>query len=206
MINHNGGHVIFGIEPDGRFVGQHVTDGTLEDVAQELRGIEPPVLPTIERIVVGEGREVIVVSVGIGHSQPFTHPGQGYRRVRFLDNRQFHGNAFSLFQRAQRLLLDHMPIAGRFEQGRMERVDEPEYSPLAFREAIANVICHRDYASGGSSIGVAMYDDRLEVTSSGTLHFGFTPQSLFLAHESRPWNPLIASVLRRNSQNGPLKS
>ena len=311
MINHKGGRVIFGIEPDGRFVGQQVTDRTLEDVAQELRGIEPPVFPSIERVVVGEGREVIVVSVGTGHSQPYTHHGQGYRRVgatnqtltreeynrillerlhadsrwelqpaagwsvmdldleeirktleagiqigrieepetrdpeailrglglvkqgvllraavvlfgredrllpdftqcllrvarfrgtekgEFLDNRQFHGNAFSLFQRAQRFLLDHMPIAGRFEQGRMERVDEPAYSPLAFREAIANAICHRDYASGGSSIGVAMYDDRLEVTSSGTLHFGFTPQSLFLAHESRPWNPLIASIFYR---------
>lgn len=42
-----------------------------------------------------------------------------------------------------------------------------------------------------------MYDDRLEVTSSGTLHFGFTPQALFEPHESRPWNPLIASVFYR---------
>ena len=79
----------------------------------------------------------------------------------------------------------------------MVRIDEPAYSPLAFREAIANAICHRDYASGGSSIGVAIYDDRLEVTSSGMLHFGITPQSLFEPHESRPWNPLIASVFYR---------
>jgi ATP-dependent DNA helicase RecG len=42
-----------------------------------------------------------------------------------------------------------------------------------------------------------MYDDRLEVTSSGTLHFGLTPQALFEPHESRPWNPLIASVFFR---------
>jgi len=90
-----------------------------------------------------------------------------------------------------------MPIAGRFEPSRMERIDEPLYPPLALREAIANAICHRDYATGGSSIGVAMYDDRLEVTSSGTLHFGFTPQALFEPHESRPWNPLIASVFYR---------
>lgn len=46
-------------------------------------------------------------------------------------------------------------------------------------------------------MGVAMYDDRLEVTSSGSLHFGFTPESLFEPHESRPWNPLIASVFYR---------
>jgi ATP-dependent DNA helicase RecG len=122
---------------------------------------------------------------------------RGSEKGEFLDNRQFHGHAFDLFQRAQRFILDHMPIAGRFEPGRMERIDEPAYSPLAFREAIANAICHRDYATGGSSIGVSMYDDRLEVTSSGTLHFGFTPQALFEPHESRPWNPLIASVFYR---------
>ena len=37
-------------------------------------------------------------------------------------------------------------------------------------------------------------DDRLEVTSSGRLHFGLTPEALFEPHESLPWNPLIARV------------
>jgi ATP-dependent DNA helicase RecG len=58
-------------------------------------------------------------------------------------------------------------------------------------------ICHRDYSIGGGSIGVALYDDRLEVTSSGTLHFGLTPAALFEPHESLPWNPLVASVFYR---------
>lgn len=311
MLNHRGGRVLFGVEADSRVVGQQVSDHTLEDIAQELREIEPAAFPAIERVVVGGGREVLVVSIGIGRSQPYTYRGQAYRRVgatnqvlsrdeynrvllerlhadsrwelqpalgwsvsdldheeirrtleagihvgrieepdtrdpqsilrglglmkqdtlfraavvlfgradrllpdftqcvlrvarfrgtqkgEFLDNRQFYGHAFDLFQRAQRFLIDHMPIAGRFEPGRMERIDEPAYSPLAFREAIANAICHRDYETGGSSIGVAIYDDRLEVTSSGVLHFGITPQALFEPHQSRPWNPLIASVFYR---------
>lgn len=311
MLNHRGGRVLFGVEAGGRVVGQQVSDRTLEEIAQEIREIEPPTFPGIERVVVGGGRQVIVVSVGAGASQPYSIRGQAYRRVgatnqamsrdeynrfllerlhadsrweiqpaarwsvsdldreeirrtleagiqagriedpdtrdpltilrglglvkedvllraavvlfgradrllpdfaqcllrvarfrgtekgEFLDNRQFHGHAFDLFQRAQRFLLDHMPIAGRFEPGRMERIDGPAYLPLAFREAVANAICHRDYSTGGSSIGVAIYDDRLEVTSSGTLHFGFTPQALFEPHESRPWNPLIASVFYR---------
>ena len=83
--------------------------------------------------------------------------------------------------------------------GRLSRIDEPANPLLAFREAIANENCHRDYASGGSAIGVAIYDDRLEVTSSGTLHFGCTPPRLFDRHESqpRPWNSLIAIVYYR---------
>lgn len=39
---------------------------------------------------------------------------------------------------------------------------------------------------------MAVYDDRLEVTSPGGLHFGLTPAELFEPHVSRPWNPLIA--------------
>lgn len=76
-------------------------------------------------------------------------------------------------------------------------MDSPLYPPEALREALANAICHRDYAVGGGSIGIGVYDDRLEVTSTGGLHFGLTPEMLFEPHESRPWNPLIARVFYR---------
>ena len=46
-------------------------------------------------------------------------------------------------------------------------------------------------------MAVAIYDDRLEITSSGTLHFGLTAEQLFVLHESLPWNPLIADVFYR---------
>ena len=65
------------------------------------------------------------------------------------------------------------------------------------REALANALCHRDYSIGGGSVGIAVYDDRLEITSSGSLHFGLTPEKLFSPHESRPWNPLIARTFYR---------
>lgn len=115
----------------------------------------------------------------------------------FLDNRQFNGSAFGLLASAERFLRDTLPIAGRFESGRMARIDEPLYPPLATREAIANALCHRDYAMGGGSVGIAVYDDRLEVTSTGPLHFGLTPDDLFGPHESRQWNPLIARTFYR---------
>ena len=122
---------------------------------------------------------------------------RGVDKMRFLDNRQFNGNAFALLAHAERFLRDTLPIAGRFEQDRFERIDEPLYPPLATREALANALCHRDYSIGGGSIGIAVYDDRLEVTSAGSLHFGLTPEELFAPHESRPWNPLIARTFYR---------
>ena len=107
------------------------------------------------------------------------------------------GNALTLLGHAERFLCETLPIASRFESGRMQRIDDPLYPPLATREAIANALCHRDYAMAGGSIGLAVYDDRLEVTSTGPLHFGLTPEDLFRPHESRPWNPLIASTFYR---------
>ena len=124
---------------------------------------------------------------------------RGLDRMEFLDNRQFNDNAFTLLASAERFLRDTLPIAGRFEQDRFERIDEPLYPPLATREALANALCHRDYSIGGGSVGIAVYDDRLEVTSSGSLHFGLTPEKLFAPHESRPWNPLIARTFYRRS-------
>ena len=122
---------------------------------------------------------------------------RGTTRSEFLDSRQFHGNALELLQVAQRFLVESLPIAGRILPGLFERVDEPLYPPAALREAVANAICHRDYSMGGGSIGIGIYDDRLEVTSTGSLHFGLTPAMLFEPHESRPWNPLIARVFYR---------
>lgn len=122
---------------------------------------------------------------------------RGTDRTEFLDNRQFHGNAFVLLRAAERFLRDSLPIAGRIEAERFERIDEPLVPPLATREALANALCHRDYSIGGGSIGVAIYDNRLEITSTGTLHFGLTPEKLFAPHESIPWNPLIADAFYR---------
>ena len=311
FLNQGGGQVLFGITSAGVVVGQQVSERTIEELSAELRLIDPPAFPTVERVPVDGGRDVIVVSTAQGGSRPYTYRGSAYRRVgnttlalsadeynrmlfermhseqrwenqpaagwsvddldvaeirrtvaeavrrgrleepvggepydllrglgllrdgallraaavlfgsperlefempqcllcvarfrgldrmEFLDNRQFNGNAFTLLANAERFLRGTLPIAGRFEQGRFERIDEPLYPPLATREALANALCHRDYSIGGGSVGIAVYDDRLEVTSSGSLHFGLTPEKLFSPHESRPWNPLIARTFYR---------
>ena len=311
MLNQRGGHVLFGITPEGLVVGQDVRERTIEEVSAEIQRIDPPAFPEIKRIRVSGERDVIAARVSSGSSPPYQYRGVSYRRVgnttrrmsadeynrmlfermhterrwenqpangwtvddldtaeirntiaeavrigrlnepgsrepeellrglglmregvlfraaavlfgnadriecdmpqcllrvarfrgidrtEFLDNRQFNGNAFSLLASAERFLRDSLPIASRFESGRMQRIDEPLYPPLATREALANALCHRDYAMGGGSIGLAVYDDRLEVTSTGPLHFGLTPEDLFGPHESRPWNPLIARTFYR---------
>jgi ATP-dependent DNA helicase RecG len=122
---------------------------------------------------------------------------KGRDKTEFLDNRQEYGNAFDLLVRGQRFLRDHLPVASRVIPGLFERADDPVYPPEALREALANAICHRDYAAGGGSVCLALYDDRLEIASTGPLPFGQTPADLMKPHPSRPWNPLIAAVFHR---------
>ncbi len=122
---------------------------------------------------------------------------RGVDKSEFIDNRQEVGNAFDLLARGQRFLRDHLPVAGRIVPGLFERVDEPIYPPEALREALANALCHREYGSHGGSAAIAIYDDRLEISSTGGLHFGLTVDDLSRPHISQPWNPLIASVFYR---------
>lgn len=122
---------------------------------------------------------------------------RGNDKSEFIDNRQEYGNAFQLLIRAQRFLRDHLPVAGRVVPNLFERVDDPLYPTEALREALANALCHRDYGIPGGAVSVAIFDDRLEISSTGILPFGLTPEDLTRTHRSRPWNPLIAQVFFR---------
>ena len=79
FLNQRGGQVLFGVTPDGAVAGQQVSERTIEELATELRQIDPPALPTVDRVPTNSGREVIVVSAGQGASRPYT-----YRRIPYL--------------------------------------------------------------------------------------------------------------------------
>ncbi|MGH2542552.1 MAG: ATP-binding protein, partial [Ardenticatenaceae bacterium] len=89
----------------------------------------------------------------------------------------------------------HLPVAGRIQAGLFEREDEPLFPLEALREALVNAICHRDYALPGGAVSLAIFDDRLEIWSDGTLPSGLRVDDLKRDHQSRPRNPLVASVL-----------
>ena len=316
LANGQGGFVVFGVTPAGKLVGQKVTDRTLEELAQEFQGFEPPLFPQLQRIQITEGDstglEALLVQVERATHTPVTYRGVPYERVlnttrvmpranyqrllieamhttdrweiqpatgssidnldsqeivvtleesirrgrsvdpgtrdplgilrglgllvngdqisraavalfckdeialpefpqfnlrvarfkgitrdEFLDNRQYTGNAFALMRRAERFLIDWLPVAGKIIPGQMERIDTPALPTEAVREALANAFIHRDYTSAAGSVSVALYEDRLEIISPGELHFGLTPEMLYQPHESKPWNPWIAKVFYR---------
>ena len=122
---------------------------------------------------------------------------KGTDKSEFLDQRQLHGHAFQILDESMHFILRNIPIAGHFEPGKLERQDVPLYPPPALREALVSAICHRDYTIAGGAIFVAIYDDRLEVTSLGLLPPGITVAELKQNHASRLRNPLIAGVFYR---------
>ena len=316
LANGQGGQVVFGVTPFGKVVGQKVTDRTMEELAQEFQGFEPPLSVQLQRIPLsegdGRGLEVLIVQVDRVAYAPVSFRGIPYERVlnttrvmprvnyqrlliesmhttdrwemqpafgcsvddldsreivvtleesirrgrsvdpgtrdtlavlrglgllvngeqlsraavalfckdelalpefpqfnlrvarfkgttrdEFLDNRQYTGNAFALMRRAERFLIDWLPVASKIVPGKMARIDTPALPTEAVREALANAFIHRDYTSAAGSVAVALYDDRLEIISPGELHFGLTPDMLYQPHESKPWNPWIAKVFYR---------
>src|SRR5205807_5012665 len=119
---------------------------------------------------------------------------RGTTKDEFLDQRQLTGHAFELLREADLFLRRHLPVAGRFEPGVFERQDEPLFPPLALREALVNALCHRDYSIPGGAVSIAIFDDCLEISSTGLLPFGLTVADLKRNHQSQPRNPLLANV------------
>lgn len=74
--------------------------------------------------------------------------------------------------------------------GSKTRVEKTQYPTVAVREAVINALIHTDYAIKGSSILVAMFDDRLEITNPGGIPHGLSLEDA-LAGSSRARNRVI---------------
>ncbi len=122
---------------------------------------------------------------------------RGKDKSEFLDHRQERGHAFHLLEEAMTFLRRHLPMSGRFEENRLERIDTLAIPALALREALVNAFCHRDYSLPGGAVNVAIYNDRTEIWSDGRLPFGLQPEDLSRDHTSQPRNPIITDVFFR---------
>ncbi len=63
----------------------------------------------------------------------------------------------------------------------------------ALREIVYNAIAHKNYM--GPAIQMHVYDDRIEIWNDGSLPEGYTADTLYANHPSRPRNPKIAGAM-----------
>ena len=114
-----------------------------------------------------------------------------------LDNRQDHLHAFATIREAIAWLDRTLPLAARFPAGSINREDRQPVPAAALREALLNAVMHRDYANPSGYLAVAVFDDRIEIRSVGTLPSGLSLADLSGPHRSIPRNPLIAEAFHR---------
>jgi ATP-dependent DNA helicase RecG len=119
---------------------------------------------------------------------------KGNNRQEFLDSNIVYGNIFDLLEEAMQFVRRHLPVAAKIVDGQVERVETPLIPFKAVREAMINALCHKDYTVYGGSIGLAIYDEYLEIFNNGGLLPGIT-LSQIKSGLSILRNPKIAEVL-----------
>lgn len=80
-------------------------------------------------------------------------------------------------------------------EGGARRVERPAYPPEVIREAVVNALIHRDYLLSNTDIELAIFQDRLEITSPGRLPNGITPERM-RAGTRAARNQLLKDVMR----------
>lgn len=118
---------------------------------------------------------------------------RGTDKMEFIDSQRIQGNIFLLFDAAMAFIFKHLSLSGKIEG--FEREEQLTVPYKAIREGVINSLCHRCYREPGGSVGIAIYDDRVEIENPGTLPKGWNLDKLLSEHESQPQNPLIANVL-----------
>ena len=118
----------------------------------------------------------------------------GERELSFKDSRVLEGNAMVLVDEIESFLERHVEIASELPKAGVRRSDVPAYPFPALREAMMNALVHRDYAAFDGGVSISVYDDRIEIWSSGGLPEGMTLKELKEERISRPRNPDVAHV------------
>jgi len=122
---------------------------------------------------------------------------KGTEKLEFIDNRQEVGNFFELLDAGVAFCFKHLNLHGKVVG--LQREESLEIPYEALREALINALCHRSYDSISASVSLAIYDDRIEIGNPGRFPLGITPDNIKEMHASKPYNPLIASVLYKTT-------
>ena len=99
-------------------------------------------------------------------------------RHEFLDSNIIHGNLFYLLEEGEIFSKRHIAIAAKITSESFRRIETPQIPYDVIREALINALCHRDYGMRGSSVGLAFYSNRIEISNSGGLQRGMTIEQI----------------------------
>lgn len=96
---------------------------------------------------------------------------KGTDRTEVLDMKEYSGPVYEQINYAYQFILRNIKMSASFDG--LARNNKYELPIYAIRELVVNAFAHRSYIDR-NSVKVALYDDRLEVTSPGKLPLGQT--------------------------------
>ena len=115
---------------------------------------------------------------------------KGTNRAVFVDRKEYGGPIYEQIDEAYQFVLRNIRMGAEF--GELQRRDVYELPIDSIRELIVNAVIHRSYLDN-ANVQVALYDDRLEITSPGMLIGGLTIEEMKEGY-SRPRNKGIMSA------------
>jgi ATP-dependent DNA helicase RecG len=111
--------------------------------------------------------------------------------ITIIGDRWIDGNLFNQFREAEEAIKNFINV--RYEIKGFEREDIWDYPLEAIREAIANVLLHRDYLRP-INVQIKVYDDRIWFYNVGGLPEEWNIEKLLSSHASMPRNPTIFNI------------
>ena len=117
---------------------------------------------------------------------------QGWGTPYQMDASDISGPLDHQVEQSCRFVARNMKILGFKGLG---RVDRPQFDITAVFEAMVNAVAHRDYSIHGSKIRLRLFDDRLEISSPGSIMNSMTAEHL--AHLQASRNDVVTSLLAK---------
>lgn len=102
---------------------------------------------------------------------------QGSSKSIFLDRKEFTGSLLQQLDEASAYIALNNRLRAEFKG--LERIDKSDYPPEALREALLNIIVHREYGINGPAL-ISIFDDRMEFVNIGGLMQGMTLEDVLL--------------------------
>lgn len=118
---------------------------------------------------------------------------QGTNQMIFKDRREFGGSLMKQMNEVYEYIDFRNQTRATIEK--LSRIDVRDYPVIAVREALLNLLVHRDYSFSASSL-ISIYDDRIEFVSIGGLMPGIDLEDI-LAGISVCRNQNLANVFYR---------
>ncbi len=117
----------------------------------------------------------------------------GTEKEEFITRREFEGSIFKQIEEAYSFIELNNHLRSTFEG--LNRIDSPDYSNEAIREALLNAVVHRDYSFSGSTL-ISVFSDRMEFVSLGGLVPGLEAEDIYTGI-SQPRNEKLANIFFR---------